>query len=343
MSPGKLPVNITLLHKYLAGETCTQEELDIIKQYFTDDFYAPVIRQVMEAEWAHLGTVSAGSAQKDAYYDRFLRTRLQPHRNRRRRTISLVRESMKYAAVAAILLVGITMLYRVKRDNRQEAVTIQWVEKFAARGQRHKLTMPDSTIIYLAPESRIWYPAMEDYMAGQRTVRLEGEAYFEVVHNASRPFTVQTGNLQTVDVGTAFNIRAYPDERNIAVAVAEGEVRVMNTDSTGGSIPKTLVASQGIVFDKNLLQWNDVAADVNGIGQWRKGYFEFASVPLENVIAALVRHYDIRFAWHDPSLKNKRITIQFHGDHLTTALNLLELTAGVRLQKKDNTIWISKK
>lgn len=335
-------INRTLLHKYLAGEPCTQEELDVIKQYFTDDRHAPAIRQLMETEWAQPGTVHADKVRQDENYERFLRTRLQPHLDRRGKVIRFIRASMKYAALAAVLFLGITMLYPLKKDSSEQAVTTQWVEKFAGRGQRYKLTMPDSTIIYLAPESRIWYPAAEHYASGHRTIRLEGEAYFEVVHNAEHPFTVQTGALQTVDVGTAFNIRAYPDERNIAVAVAEGEVQVIKADSTQRAILKTLVASQGIVFDTDLQQWNNVTAEANGIGNWRKGYFEFTAEPLENVIAALVRHYDMRFAWHDPSLKKKKITIQFRGDNPATALSLLELTAGIRLQKKDNTIWISK-
>ncbi|RPD39928.1 FecR family protein [Chitinophaga barathri] len=343
MGPGKFPFNEALLQKYLTGEPCTQEELDVIKQYFTTDVYAPVIRQVMEAEWSHLDTVQAGRTPQDENYDRFITTKLQPFLARRRKVVKMVIQSMKYAAAAAVLVLCVTIFYPFKNEKRQVAAANQWNEKFAARGQRLKLTMPDSTVVYLAPESRIWYPAAEQYMSGQRTVRLEGEAYFDVVHDTAHPFTVQTGTIRTVDVGTAFNIRAYPDERAIAVTVAEGEVQVVKMDPGRLAVSKTLIESEGIVFDKDLQQWNDVVVNTNEIGNWRKGEFEFASEPLENVVAILGRHYDMQFAWKDESLKRKKITIQFYSDSRATALDLLELTAAVRLEKKGDTIWISKK
>lgn len=342
MSPDIQPVNKALLGKYLAGEPCTQEELDSIKEYFTNDAYAPAIRQLMEAEWLYLQTVDTGEARTDDHYQRFVQAKLQPYLHRRGKVVRLFRQSMKYAAVLAFLLIGIKVITWFGLGKQQPGA-IHWEERMAGRGQQLKLTLPDSTIIYLAPESHIWYPSAEHYLSGKRTIRLEGEAYFEVKHNDKHPFAVHTGALQTIDVGTAFNIRAYAGEPRIEVAVAEGEVQVVATDPAQQTISKNLIASQGVVYDNKLQRLDQVMARADEIGRWRKGVFEFSDETLENVVAVIARHYNLQFAWQDLRLKKKKITIQFHGDQRATALKMLELTAGIRLQEKDNIMWISKK
>ena len=86
------------------------------------------------------------------------------------------------------------------------------------------VTLRDGTRLVLWPASRLRIPS--DFGLRTRSVELQGEAYFAVVHDASHPFVVTAHGVVTRDVGTAFDIRAYADDPGVRVAVAEGEVAV---------------------------------------------------------------------------------------------------------------------
>src|SRR5439155_11312342 len=84
--------------------------------------------------------------------------------------------------------------------------------------------LSDGTRVSLAPESRLTVAA--DYDRVARTVALEGEAYFIVVHNAARPFVVGAGAAIVRDPGTRFVVRAFGNEPSVRVLVTQGEVRL---------------------------------------------------------------------------------------------------------------------
>src|SRR6202035_4165140 len=92
------------------------------------------------------------------------------------------------------------------------------------KGRQWQLTLSDGTKVWLNALSSIHYPV--SFSGNERVVEITGEAYFEVVHNAKMPFKVKVGNQIIQDIGTHFNINAYPDEPDTKTTLLEGSVKV---------------------------------------------------------------------------------------------------------------------
>ncbi|HEY0177773.1 MAG TPA: FecR family protein, partial [Pedobacter sp.] len=88
-------------------------------------------------------------------------------------------------------------------------------------GEQYQLVLPDGTRVWLNAGSSLNFPASFASLK-ERRVELKGEAYFEVVHNAVQPFRVQTDHQLVEDIGTAFNIRSYQDERDTKTTLVTG-------------------------------------------------------------------------------------------------------------------------
>ena len=163
--------------------------------------------------------------------------------------------------------------------------------------ERAELRLPDGTRVRLAPVSRLRVGA--DFGAERRDVFLEGEGYFEVAHDAQRPFTVFAGNASVRDLGTAFAVRSYPDERAMQVVVREGAVAVSGVGRLGpGELGRLTADGTGTRERVN------VAAALG----WLHGRLVFVDAPLGRVLQDLRRWHDLDARVADPSLLALRFT-----------------------------------
>ena len=92
--------------------------------------------------------------------------------------------------------------------------------------QRKTIQLPDGTQVWLSPSTLVEYPSV--FEGAARKVKLSGEAFFEVAHDASHPFIITSDNIQTKVLGTSFNIQAYHNQKKIAVMVVTGKVKISN-------------------------------------------------------------------------------------------------------------------
>lgn len=162
---------------------------------------------------------------------------------------------------------------------------LQYNTMTTPRGGQHSLTLSDGTQVWLDAASSITYPVA--FIGKDRPVKITGQVYFEVAHNAAKPFKV-TANGQTVEVlGTHFNINAYPDEPNIKTTLFEGSIKI--TSNTGQTILKPGQQAQlnqdkiNVVSDANM---DEAIA-------WHKGLFEFHNADIQTVMRQLSRWYDV--------------------------------------------------
>lgn len=152
------------------------------------------------------------------------------------------------------------------------------------RGGQYRITLPDGTDVWLNAASSIRFPTA--FTGARRTVEITGEAYFEVVHNAAKPFQVQVGSMQVEVLGTHFNVNAYRDESSIRTTLLQGSVAVTQSGHTRKIIPGT----QAIVAG------NDIkiqSADIEQAVAWKNGLFDFDGTELEEVMRQLSRWYDV--------------------------------------------------
>jgi transmembrane sensor len=207
------------------------------------------------------------------------------------------------------------------------------------RGQQspYPLVLADGTKVWLNAASSITFPTA--FTGAERVVKITGEAYFEVKHNAAQPFKVTFNNQTVEDIGTSFDINAYDDEPTDRTTLISGSVKVSGSGKT--VLLKPGQAALGSP-DGNRLLVKD--ADVEESIAWKNGYFMFDSESLESVMRKISRWYDVDVAYTPGQQMDERYlgSISRIGN-ISKVLNMLERTGDVRFKIEGKKIIVQKK
>jgi transmembrane sensor len=240
------------------------------------------------------------------------------------------------AAAAVVLLVAFATLYKSSILNVVSPA--QQVELLSKAGQHRQLILPDGTQVWLSPSTRISYA---DGLKGkQRLVKLEGEAFFDVKHDADHPFIIQSGVVKTAVLGTSFNIRAYPHTKVTEVTVLSGKVAVASSVN-GKNQQQIMTPNQRAVFNytNGLLVKEDYSGAQKFLNQ-RNGIFNFDGANMQVVADDLALQYGVHVKVNS-NLAGKG----FYGTIKTTApitetLNKLCAVMDARWNRIDNSYYI---
>jgi transmembrane sensor len=204
-----------------------------------------------------------------------------------------------------------------------------------AKGETYQLRLPDGSNVWLNAASSITYPA-NFAQHKERHVKLEGEAYFEVTKDRTRPFIVETRDQQVRVLGTHFNISSYADEPFIRTALLEGAVRV----NSGSNATVVLSPGQQAVNNKGKLAVSET--DSFAEADWKSGRFSFRNEKIESVMRKLVRWYNIEVQYHGVLPEdefNGRIS---RNKNISQILDLLEKTQDVHFKIEGRRVTVSK-
>ena len=205
------------------------------------------------------------------------------------------------------------------------------------RGGEYQLSLSDGTIVYLNADSKLKYPV--SFGKDCRRVELEGEGYFEVASDATRPFVVCTQELNINVLGTGFNVTSYKDENEVAVTLVHGKVAVDKAQER-----VVLKPDEQLVFNKNNKELNVQHVDAKMIAAWTKGTLVFDSMPLSELAIKLSRWFDVDFFFTSEKLKQLKFTGTFKRySDIEYILSLIEATPDICLSLKGNTIVVENK
>lgn len=180
------------------------------------------------------------------------------------------------------------------------------------KGEEIQIMLPDQSKVWINASSKITFDS--DFGVGAyRDIRVEGEAYFEVAHNAERPFRVHAKQSIIEVLGTSFNVNAYGNHPYTETTLLEGSVHLHD---------QTLTPGQQAVFDGESMLIEEV--DTENFVAWKNGFFNFNGVGLPKIIAQLENWYNVEFELSS-SVSGERI----HGmipkyQDLQSVLNILE-------------------
>lgn len=248
---------------------------------------------------------------------------------------------MTFARIAAaLLLIPAAYLLYNGLHKADKPTSIQFITK---RGEQKILTLPDSTEVVLNASSKL--TITKDFGTKYRRVSLLGEGYFRVKHDASRPFIITTGQLQTRVLGTEFNVHAYPNETNIKVAVVQGRVKVSEQQQLGS------IKQLGRVLTHNLMLSYNTATrlhfikttDAEKLSRWQRGDLYFDDTSVQEIAYSLSRRYNIPVELADAPAANCRYTTGFTGEPLPKVLTVLSQLTGITYQYTPNKIIIHAK
>lgn len=248
----------------------------------------------------------------------------------RKRRHRLRQSLVRYAAMLALPLLLSTMVlaYLHFRPAKQE---VQYAEVVASNGTVVRYELPDHSVVWLNSGSRLRYPTLLN--GKTRQVELRGEGYFAVKADASSPFYVHTAaGLSVFVYGTHFNVSAYDEEPHVETTLEEGKVNVM---LPGKKSPCRLEPGEWLSYDKATGRVERRKVETDEKTSWREGRLIFRNATLEEVFAALERHFNVQLILRRRSQKEYRYRATFNGETLPQILDYLAKSTSMKWQTVD--------
>lgn len=232
--------------------------------------------------------------------------------------------SIKKSANGLLIFSAVNVLDNINPDMLNVIETPQ--------GGQYQVNLSDGTKIWLNAATKLKFPTK--FQGENRSVELDGEAYFEVAKDKKHPFLVKS-DLQTVEVlGTHFNINNYNSEPAVKTTLLEGSIKVSNSEAEKFITPGEQAILNGKHFDI-------VKVDPTTAIDWKNGEFRFKNENLEHILRKLSRWYKVRFVVED-SLEHLPA---FSGsvsrfDQISVVLKMLEETGNVKFYIEGNVITV---
>jgi transmembrane sensor len=209
------------------------------------------------------------------------------------------------------------------------------------KGGAYMLELPDGTRVWLNAASSLQYLPVK-VKAAERRVTLQGEAYFEVAKDKTKPFFVETAHQVVKVLGTHFNVSAYLDEPNTRTTLFEGSVLVH--ESRHGV---KFAGNQAVLVPGQQSLWTPkgfkiAAADVKEALAWKNGYFIFNEETLGSIMQKVSRWYNIDVVFKDDLEKTSFIGVISRSKNLASVLQLLQETGNVHFKMEGRSVIVMK-
>lgn len=239
-----------------------------------------------------------------------------------------------YAAAACFTLVAFVfggMVYMNRDAGSHEVIAKN------APGKTSVIYLEDGTKVWLNADSKLSY--QESFQnASTRIVRLEGEAFFDVAEDKTKPFIVQAQHLQVKVLGTAFNVRAFSNENKIETTLLRGRVEASSLKDNGA--PVLLSPNQQAVWDEKSQRLLVQEVDADKIASWREGVLIFDNTPFAEVKVSLERRYGVTITLEDEQSLQCRFSGVVKNEPINEVLALLQTTSKITYEIKGTAVTV---
>jgi transmembrane sensor len=316
-----------LIGKYLAGEASASEDIfvkswmeksDVNKKYF--DHLQVIFQRSAVVKSQRYNADEAWEKVKKRLHEKESRSiPLHPARNPQNRFLKIA------ASIIVVVAFGY-FFYSIKQsvDEKFDIVT---------DAATTNDTLPDGSGVYLNKATQLTYSF--DKKKNAHVVKLKGEAYFNIQHHDDKGFLVDAGGVFVKDIGTSFNVKAYPDSSTIEVVVEEGEV-MFYTDTDSG----LYLRKNGRGLYNKITKTFTVASPDPNITSYKTKFFSFTDADLSSVINTVNNVYDTKILLSD-SIGSCHITVTFDQDSAEEIANIIAETLDLEVSKTANGILLS--
>jgi transmembrane sensor len=289
-----------LLDRYLKGETNASEN-DLIEKWLTENEpentdWKRLDRKEREQWMIDLFSDIQGSINKS---DNNVVEEVQISRKK-----TIIKLWKNVAAVAAMLTLFVTLIANwsaIQHGNDPVKLAIISVPV----NQKKKITLDDGSVVWINSSTELKYP--KTFSGPTREVYLSGEAYFDIHHNAAKPFIVHTGKVMTTVLGTAFNINASKNLSTVVVTVTRGKVSVADQGRVLGDI----TPNQQMTYNIKKKIESKITIDAKSVIGWQ-GDLYFDNITFEDAANLLQQRFNVKIGFTN----NKVRTCRFSGTAL---------------------------
>jgi transmembrane sensor len=315
-----------LLNKYIDNE-CTEEEFRECMEHLETASDFEGFDEVLQKHWYSHEAKLSHKPNWDSMRNGIL---LKLSVLKRKRTVGI-----KYAAAIAIFMSAVVLFLHSSRSRRS---LIDYETQYSAPAKTKVVILSDGSRITLNSNSHLRYP--EKFIGNTREVFLQGEAYFEVIHNDSKPFVIHSGDLKTNVLGTSFNVSAYSEKQAMNVTVVTGKVAVKNEITNELAV---LTRGQWVTSNPSIKNFSkgNITNPEDAIA-WIDNKLIFDNVCLKDVAQRLSNKYNVEIIIKDDKLALEQITALFQAQELPDILKALTRLTHSEYIKHNNAYTIYK-
>lgn len=294
-----------VLDRYLSG-TATEDDQKVLESF---------INYLSEDETV---TVFKSEEDKRAKYQKLYKN-ISSHIYKAKRRALLKTTISVAASIIVLIATGVGIYLNTS--------TPQYLTLTTKNGQKTDVVLGDGSVVTLNGGSVLKYP--KKFSADNRTVTLEGEAFFKVKKDRSRPFVIRSAKFNTTVLGTSFNIKSYPDDVQ-SVTVATGKVYVQSDKATAYILPD----QQVVIAKDGAMEMRDVAA--SSFYNWKNNLIELNNTSITELSKIVRRQYGVAFVNIDEELKGYKFSGKFNNASVTEVLESLKYMNGIEYRFVDS-------
>jgi Fe2+-dicitrate sensor, membrane component len=241
--------------------------------------------------------------------------------------------------VIPLLLGSVFVAYNLGKDNGLKSSGTAVVQQIiSSPGSRVHFTLPDQTEVWLNSGSKLEFPTGLA-TNGQRRVKLSGQGYFDVAHDAKHPFFVETSAFTVKVLGTSFDVSCYENDNSFSSTLEKGSIVILNK--------KNLEIGRLVPGEKAIVEKTDASVTINKVDtelttSWKDGKLIFKNTSLKEVTKQMERWYNCNIEV-DPKLANSDIsyTATIQQETIEEVLKMIEISTHVktRIENRNVKIW----
>ena len=235
----------------------------------------------------------------------------------------------KYAAIFLFFMCisGVVGYYISESSKRSEN---SFSEIIVPKGQRSTVVLPDGSKVQLNSDTHLKFVKFDTH---QRIVRLEGEGYFDVTHDPSRPFTVETTTSQIEVLGTSFNVTSYLDDSSMTTYLSSGKVKI--SDKSGNII---LNPSEAYTYNKVTRESTKRIISDQRYSGWTKGIMVIEKETIGSLVKRIERRFNVKVVFGDNEVQNHVYTGTISDQDLNNILKALEFASSIKYKRNGDTV-----
>lgn len=256
-------------------------------------------------------------------------------------------------SIAASLIIAFFLFFQ---ESKKSTPGKEISEVSTRLGSKSRIQLPDGSIVWLNAGSKLTYD--KEFGDCLREVNLTGEAFFDVTEDKTRPFLIHTSAIDIKVLGTAFNVKAYPDDKTTETSLIRGSIEVSIKNRRNDVL--ILSPNEKLVVDNNpvnvptietreketLIVINKLKRDPRDSTiietQWTENKLVFDDEPFKDIAIKMERWFNVEIEINDEKLAEKHLTGKFDGESIEQALEGLAYTSTISFvfERKGNKILI---
>ena len=242
-----------------------------------------------------------------------------------------------FSRVAAVLIIAFGLFYLINRAANQEP---EYISFNAVEFSADPFILNDGSEVIFNKDSEISYP--ETFSEDTRTINFDGEAFFNVAHNAEKPFIIDAGEVQIEVLGTSFNLSAFPECDKIVLHLESGKVRFSSINVEDGSIREQLIllpGQKGIYSRSNGMLTRSHFENQN-FQAWKTGILEFEKTPLDLVISTIEKTYHLNVV-SENTFETLSLTARFDNETPESIFKSIQTIFGIEYVIDGETVSLN--